>query len=109
MNAVILKSLKISTNCVVFKKEVLIFFQGFLLQKLKAEKKSSNEHKKIIKKRERKRKDCFFKCQELINASFTDQKRNSDPYSKYHFELLCSYLEKFVHIIVRECDSGSSS
>lgn len=81
MNAVILKSLKISTNFVVFKKEVLIFFQGFLLQKLKAEKKSSNEHKKIIKKRERKRKDCFFKCQELINASFTDQKRNSDPYS----------------------------
>lgn len=101
MNAVILKSLKISTNCGVLKKEVLIFFQGFFLQKLKAggEKVQMNTH---THKKETKRKDCFSKCQELINASFTDQKKNSDPYSKCHIELLCSYLEKFAHIIVGE-------
>lgn len=92
----------------MFKKEVLIFFQGFFLQKLKAggKKVQMNTHthtqKKKKKEKERKRKDCFCKCQELINASFTDQKKNCDPYSKCSIELLCSYLEKFAHITVGE-------
>lgn len=30
---------------------------------------------KKIKERERKGKDCFFKCQELINVSLTNKKR----------------------------------
>lgn len=99
VNGVILKSLKISTNCCVFKKEVLIFFQGFFLQNLKGGVKSSNEHQKL-KENERMRKNCFSKCQELIYMSFRDWKKNCDPYSKSCIELLCSYLGKFDHIIV---------